>query len=66
MPDERRRLESQLRDIERALVEARSADVRALLRDLLHGCRQSLSGLEASTRGGDTAAAGAAPPPPKR
>jgi len=66
MPDERRRLESQLTDIEQALVVARSSDVRALLRDLLIGCRRSLSGLEESQTGVDEAVADDAASPRQR
>lgn len=45
MPDTRERLQSRLSDIEQALKEARSADVRELLGDLLDRCRQELEAL---------------------
>ena len=54
MSNERKRLQSQLTDIEQAMVEARSADVRELLRDLLDACRASIAQLD-----GESAAAAA-------
>ena len=46
MSNARKRLQSQLTDIEQAMVEARSADVRELLRDLLDACRASIAQLD--------------------
>lgn len=43
---DRERLQSRLSDIEQALKEARSADVRELLGDLLDRCRQDLAVME--------------------
>lgn len=43
---DRARLQSRLSDIEQALKEARSADVRELLSDLLDRCRQDLAVLD--------------------
>ena len=43
---DRERLQSRLSDIEQALKEARSADVRELLSDLLDRCRQELAVLD--------------------
>lgn len=45
---DRARLQSRLSDIEQALKEARSADVRELLSDLLDRCRQELALLDGS------------------
>jgi hypothetical protein len=43
---DRVRLQSRLSDIEQALKEARSADVRELLSDLLDRCRQDIAALD--------------------
>lgn len=61
MAETRERLQSRLGDIEQALKEARSADVRELLADLLDHCRQDLEGLNDP---GPADTAGAAQPKP--
>lgn len=48
MPDDLRRLESRLADVRQALAEARSADVRAFLRDLLETYERALAELDGS------------------
>ena len=53
---DRERLQSRLSDIEQALKEARAADVRDLLGDLLDSCRQDLEALNDPVRA-DTARA---------
>jgi hypothetical protein len=50
MADTRERLQSRLADIEQALKEARSADVRELLSDLLDRCRQDMAVVEGPAR----------------
>lgn len=57
MTDERHRLEAQLVDVRQALSEARSADVRTFLRELLAACEEQLAQLA----GGGTPSAKPAP-----